>query len=70
MRRGHAGAHREIGLFADLHDASPSAKAAERRIGNVKDLITSLEGKRDVRDYLHLISLRSDDEDEGKEGEW
>src|SRR5262249_44764753 len=52
----------EIGLYDDLHDASPSAAAAQRRIGNVEDLINGLSGKKDIRQYLNLLSLRTAEE--------
>jgi DNA helicase-2/ATP-dependent DNA helicase PcrA len=49
----------EIKLYQDLHDAASSAAAADRRIGNVKDLIQSLEGRQNVQKYLQLLALRS-----------
>jgi DNA helicase-2/ATP-dependent DNA helicase PcrA len=53
----------EIGLYEDLRDAAASAAAAERRIGNVRDLLGALEGRKDVRGYLHQLSLRANDDD-------
>ena len=58
----------EIGLYDDLHDASPSAAAAQRRIANVEDLISGLEGKKDIRQYLNLLSLRSAEEENAAPG--
>src|SRR5207248_2553438 len=54
----------EIGLYDDLRDAAASAPAADRRIGNVKDMIASLEGRTDLRRYLQLLALRSSSTEE------
>jgi DNA helicase-2/ATP-dependent DNA helicase PcrA len=48
----------EIGLYDDLRAAAPSAKAADRRVGAVKDLVTGLAGRRELRQYLQLLTLR------------
>jgi ATP-dependent DNA helicase UvrD/PcrA len=59
----------EIGLYDDLHDASPSAAAAQRRIGNVEDLINGLSGRKDIRQYLNLLLLRSSEEEDKAPGD-
>jgi DNA helicase-2/ATP-dependent DNA helicase PcrA len=63
----------DIKLFEDLRDASGSGSAAQRRIDNVEGLLSSLEkhegraaGQAALADYLRLLSLQSDtDEDKG-----
>jgi DNA helicase-2/ATP-dependent DNA helicase PcrA len=58
----------ELRLYEDLHDAAASATAAQRRIGNVKDLIAGLAGRKDLRQYLALLSLRQQEDDSREQG--
>ncbi|MCE9571967.1 MAG: UvrD-helicase domain-containing protein [Deltaproteobacteria bacterium] len=61
----------DIKLYDDLRDASGSGSAAQRRIDNVEGLMGSLEkheakakGQAALADYLRLLSLQSDSEEE------
>ncbi|GAB4559065.1 MAG: UvrD-helicase domain-containing protein [Haliangiales bacterium] len=65
-----------IGLYEDLHHASPSATAAQRRIDNVESLLRSLEQRESERpgldalaEYLRNLSLAIDKENEVDTGD-
>jgi len=62
----------DIGLYADLHDASPSASAAQRRIDNVENLLGTLSrahGTDKLSTLLHHLSLDSKDDKNDDNGE-
>ncbi len=65
-----------IGLYEDLHHASPNATAAQRRIDNVESLLRSLEQRESERpgldalaEYLRNLSLAIDKENEVDTGD-
>jgi DNA helicase-2/ATP-dependent DNA helicase PcrA len=61
----------DIRLYEDLHEASGSASAAQRRIDNVEGLLGSLKrfqdkgkGREQLAEYLRMLSLETSDERE------
>ena len=66
----------EIKLYDDLRDAAGSGTAAQRRIDNVEGLIGLLErheqrqpGRAALADFLRLLSLQSDKDEEEDTGD-
>jgi DNA helicase-2/ATP-dependent DNA helicase PcrA len=60
----------EIRLYDDLRVAAASATAAQRRVDNVEDFVRGVANQQARRrgadalaDYLHVISLRANDDD-------
>jgi DNA helicase II / ATP-dependent DNA helicase PcrA len=77
---GTAGAAQDlvsgIGLYDDLRAASTTALAAQKRIDNVQDLLRSIgvrerrqPGVDSLREYLHFLSLHTNDDDDATDGE-
>ena len=66
----------DIKLYDDLRMAAGSMAAAQRRIDNVESLFASLvrfsqrtEGKRDLAEYLRMLSLESSNDKEDRSGD-
>jgi DNA helicase-2/ATP-dependent DNA helicase PcrA len=64
-----------IGLYDDLRAAAPTATAAQRRVDNVEDFLRGVGLQQDRKagadalgDYLHVISLRANDDDDEQGG--
>ena len=66
----------EIGLYDDIREGSPSANATQRRIENVEGLLGTLGrheekrgGREALAEFLRLLSLQTDKEEEDKGGD-
>ncbi len=66
----------DIELYSDLRHASPSNKAAQRRIDNVESLIRSIDrqqskapGRSNLSEYLRRLSLATDKDSEPEAGD-